>query len=265
MSLTEDVKRYAKETLGARLIGIAPVERFEEAPEGHKPGDFLPGAKSVIAVALPLLKSLTAWRGMLKNSELIPPLRKLVSGETVDPRLIVANHIYGRCCYESINNELQRIVMHTAFMLEDAGYESIYMPVTYGSTFHAVANEVNGYVGPFSQRHAAVAAGLGELGINNLLLTEKYGARQRIGTLFTTAELEPDPVREPALCRGEGCLACVEVCPMHVFGKRISFTMLGNEMSLATMLKSNCAGAGIGCGGLCMEACPVGGKSGGGR
>ncbi len=262
MSLTEEVKRYAKESLGARMIGIASVDRFGEAPRGHRPEDFLPGARSVIVVALPLLKGLTAWRGMLAQSELIPPIRRLPSGDTVEPRLAIANHIYGRCCYESINNELQRIVMHTAFMLEEAGYDSIYMPVTYGSTFHPVPNDVNGLIGPFSHRHAAVAAGLGELGISNLLLTEKFGARQRLGSVFTTAPLEPDPVREPSLCKGEECLACVEACPMHVFGKRKPFQMLGKKMSLAEMFKGNCVGARVECGGACMDVCPVGQKAG---
>jgi len=31
--LTEEVKNYARE-LGADLVGIAPVERFKNAPEG---------------------------------------------------------------------------------------------------------------------------------------------------------------------------------------------------------------------------------------
>ncbi len=254
--MTEDVKRYARDTLGPRMVGVAPVDRFREAPRGHRPEDFLPGAQSV--VVLPLLKGLPAWRGMLGRSELIPEKLRLATGETVDPRLAIANHIYGRCCYESINNELQRIVMHTAFMLEEAGYASLYMPVTYGATFHAVPAEVHRKIGPFSQRHAAVAAGLGELGINNLLLTGKFGARQRIGSLFTTAPLEPDPVREPSLCRGEQCLACVQGCPLKVFGERRPFRMLGKEMSLAPMFKDNCVGAGIECGGACIEVCQAG-------
>ncbi len=28
--------------LGADLVGIAPVERFAHAPEGHRPTDFMP-------------------------------------------------------------------------------------------------------------------------------------------------------------------------------------------------------------------------------
>ena len=256
--LTAEVKKYAQETLGARLVAVASTDRFAAAPRGHRPDDLLPGAQSVIVVALPILKSLLNWRGMLKNSEVIPEKVELPSGGMFEARVAIENHIYGRCCYESINNELQRITIHTAFFLEEAGYESIYMPVTYGATFHAVRGPIPGWYAPFSHRHAAVAAGLGTLGINNLLLTEKFGAKQRLGSIITTAQLEPDPVYEGNLCLGEECLICVEECPLDVFGGRRSFQMFGKEMPLASMNKKNCGGAGIKCGGVCMRVCPAG-------
>lgn len=256
--LTTDVKKYAQENLGARLVGVASVDRFAEAPRGHRPDDLLPGAQAVVVVALPILKSLLNWRGMLKNSEVIPEKIELPSGEMFEVRTAIENHVYGRCCYESINNELQRITMHTAFFLEEAGYESTYMPITYGATFHQVRGPIPGKFGPFSHRHAAVAAGLGTLGINNLLLTEKFGAKQRLGSIITTAPLEPDPIYEGNLCRGEECLICVEECPLDIFGDRRSFQMLGKEMPLASMNKDNCVGAGIQCGGMCMRVCPAG-------
>ncbi len=256
--LTVDVKKYAQEFLGARLVGVASVDRFAEAPGGHKPGDMLPGAQSVVVVALPILKSLLNWRGLLKNSEVIPEKVERANGEIFEARVAIENHVYGRCCYESINNELQRITMHTAFFLEEAGHESMYMPITYGATFHPVRGPIPGKFAPFSHRHAGVAAGLGRLGINNLLLTEKFGAKQRLGSIITTASLEPDPLYGDDLCLGEDCLICVEECPLSVYGERRSFQMLGMEMPLASMNKDNCGGAGIRCGGGCMRVCPVG-------
>ena len=44
--------------LGADLVGIAPVEHFANAPEGHKPTDFLPECKSVISIALHLFQGI---------------------------------------------------------------------------------------------------------------------------------------------------------------------------------------------------------------
>ena len=41
MSLTDDVKSLALE-LGADLVGVAPIERFEGAPEFYHPQGLLP-------------------------------------------------------------------------------------------------------------------------------------------------------------------------------------------------------------------------------
>ena len=44
------VKQFALDT-GADVVGIAPVERWDkDVPEGHRPVDVLPGARSVIVV-----------------------------------------------------------------------------------------------------------------------------------------------------------------------------------------------------------------------
>ena len=41
---------------GVDLIGIAPIERFAEAPDGHKPQNILPSAKTVVSIALNALE-----------------------------------------------------------------------------------------------------------------------------------------------------------------------------------------------------------------
>ena len=47
---TSQVKEAAL-TFGADVVGIAPVERWNDhVPEGHRPADLLPGAKSVVVV-----------------------------------------------------------------------------------------------------------------------------------------------------------------------------------------------------------------------
>ena len=54
MSLTESVKKYALEDLDMDYVGISGVDRFAEAPQGRKPTDILPGAKSVIVMGVRL-------------------------------------------------------------------------------------------------------------------------------------------------------------------------------------------------------------------
>jgi hypothetical protein len=60
--------------LGADLVGIAPVDRFAHAPEGHKPTDFLPECKSVISIALHLFQGMAdAWGEYDKPGKTITP------------------------------------------------------------------------------------------------------------------------------------------------------------------------------------------------
>lgn len=48
--LTEELLKFSQ-TLQLSAIGIAPAIRYENAPEGHRPKDFLPNARSVITFA----------------------------------------------------------------------------------------------------------------------------------------------------------------------------------------------------------------------
>jgi reductive dehalogenase len=69
----------------------------------------------------------------------------------------------------------------------------------------------------------AVEAGLGELGRNGLLITEKYGPRVRLCKVFTDLPLVPGEPRffgVEAFCRV--CLKCAELCPSRAisFGER---------------------------------------------
>jgi reductive dehalogenase len=60
----------------------------------------------------------------------------------------------------------------------------------------------------------AVQAGLGELGRNGVLITEKYGPRVRIGKVFTDLELVPDkPVSFGVTDFCKVCLKCCDACP----------------------------------------------------
>jgi epoxyqueuosine reductase QueG len=60
-------------------------------------------------------------------------------------------------------------------------------------------------------KKAAVLAGLGTLGRNNLLLSPRFGPRLRLVAVFTNAPLPCDPRLPEALCHG--CDRCVSACP----------------------------------------------------
>jgi hypothetical protein len=56
VSLSEDLKAFALGDLDMDYVGISSVERLSEAPEGYRPTDLLPGAKSIVVMAVRLLE-----------------------------------------------------------------------------------------------------------------------------------------------------------------------------------------------------------------
>jgi epoxyqueuosine reductase len=65
--------------------------------------------------------------------------------------------------------------------------------------------------GHLSLKHAAVSCGMGEIGMNNLLLTPEFGPHQRLCAVITEAELEADQMRQLDLC--DNCGECEKACP----------------------------------------------------
>jgi hypothetical protein len=53
--LTQAVKWLALDN-HVDYAGVAPAERFSRAPEGHRPGDLLPGAQSVVSLGTRISK-----------------------------------------------------------------------------------------------------------------------------------------------------------------------------------------------------------------
>ena len=214
--LTLEVKSLAKEQ-GAHLVGIASVDRFAEAPKGHHPTDLVPGAKSVVVMAHRFFQSVLDSDKMGIKSDLVPK----------DQVWEVQQTIF-RFMYNTANMRLQMIASQIAAFLEDQGYASLPLP----AGGYRVANLGTRNIAFFSHRHAAVLAGLGEFGLNNLLLTPKYGPRVRLESMITTAELTPDPLCEGPVCLGkDACGLCLK--SHECFGDIHELEMAGKKMELA--------------------------------
>lgn len=276
MDRKEFTQKIKEELLqrGAKMVGVAPVERFESAPVGHHPCDYLPNAKSVIVLVMPIVSGLMDWNTFMEKSEMVPETevyKRPDGGEQVwSPRTTLRKHIERRCSYEVINMELQTISMYAAMTLEEYGYKSVYLPTTYGMTLSWPGNYIWDFPkmksagGPFSHRHAAVAAGLGMFGRNNLFMTERYGSRQRIVSIITEADLEPDPVPEKEICLGDKCNKCVKACPSGAFSEETYEYDIGPvKARVCKMDKEKCRGfykdsvSGAQCGRECITACPM--------
>jgi len=178
--LTERLKRLAKAS-GVDLIGISPIERFEGAPKGHKPQDILPNAQAVVSIALNALE-----------------------GTFSTPVF----HVY-QLSYALLRSRANEISYQLARFLEERGYRSVIIP----GTMPLDMIEKKGLFGAFSHRHAAQAAGLGKIGLNQLLVTKNFGPRVWLGTVITSALLSPSPLLEEDPCPGEECGKCLAACP----------------------------------------------------
>lgn len=66
--------------------------------------------------------------------------------------------------------------------------------------------------GDLSHKHAAVAAGLGVMGKNHLLITPQYGNRVNLVSIITDLKIEPDSICLSELCPPD-CRLCIDSCP----------------------------------------------------
>ena len=64
--------------------------------------------------------------------------------------------------------------------------------------------------GPLNERYLAYKAGLGFFGINNHIITDKYGSYVFIGYIINNYPFEPDKPQERTCYQ---CFACVKKCP----------------------------------------------------
>jgi len=203
-TLTNEVVTWLKAN-GASMVGIGPVERFDGAPKGHHPRDFLQEASSVVTFGVALLHQSLYWEDHLVNSVLVSPEHR---------KDLLQNYFYRQTGYNMVNDLLNRLALSVANVLESRGYLSLFFPATYGPDVEELIRRTipSGW-GLLSQRHAAVRAGLGEFGLNNVVLTPEYGPRIRFNSVITEAELTASPLLTQKVCLGEDCSICLQNCP----------------------------------------------------
>ena len=238
--LSQQIKEFAFQ-VGFDLIGFASADEMNElAPEGRRPRDYLKEAKTVIVMGL-------RWLDPIVDG--IPETRG----------------IYSRMMW-AINWQLDHNSYKLAQFLTKRGHITLPMPM-------GVPYSMERLVGMLSHKHAAVLAGLGEFGLNNLVLTPEYGPRQRFTSVLTGAKLDSSGRNDLSLCENtlQRCQrACVQVCPAGALDSALDMPARGVRLQGWTINKAACAyfmDRGLPkvsemqyrCG-LCVKACPVGSK-----
>jgi epoxyqueuosine reductase QueG len=212
------------------LAGIANVGRWEDPPfQPWMPRDFfphsiVPGARSVVVIGLPV--------------EL--------------PVLETSPSIYYRELYNVLNSLIDQYSYRLAEFLNREGYPSVFVPRDGYGSIEVLLERPLAF---FSHRHAAYLAGLGTFGVNNMILTPKYGPRVRFGSVITTAPLPADPVREDNLC--VRCMRCVRLCPSSALSESDYPEGITDKKACATWSASLNRRSISPCG-ICIKVCPVG-------
>jgi len=226
MKLTSEmIKNKAKE-LGLDIVGIANIERYENAPPMMNPKNYFPEAKSVIVTVMRIPRG--TYRGIEEGTHW---------------------HNYTYYAYNRLNTLFRpRLTYALACFIEDHGWEAVpcypavpernpvRMPVAEGKMPSDVVTSV---------RLMAVGAGVGEIGHSKVFLNQKFGPRVRLGTILTDAELEPDPMVEPGTICNK-CNRCAKDCPGNAIpnvrdeDKKITIEIGGQKITWGDVHMGRC-------------------------
>ena len=197
--IEQEIKRYAIRKIGVLAVGIASVEDINRyAPEGYRPDDQLPGAKSVI-----VLGGMHPTEGSLKSH----PKALVEIGPTADSLL---GHAFGLSYY-----------------LEQT-YHALAV-VTIANT--SLGGSLQGGTVPWqSMKLHAEMAGLGQRSMmGGVILNPRYGFLS-LGSCITTLELEPDGPLQETVCPQPSCIKlykekgetpCMQACPFKCLSGEI--------------------------------------------
>jgi epoxyqueuosine reductase QueG len=219
---THRLKQFAGEN-GADLVGVAPAARFSGAPPGHRPGDILPGAKSVLVCAQHIPVGL----------------------------LDVPGTVYHHAM-EVIHLNLDQLANKIALYLETFAGRAV--PVPADEPYRHWEEDKSYGRGDLSHKHAAQAAGLGKLGKNSLLITPQWGNRVHLVSVVTDIKLAPDPLLDWHPCP-QDCNLCQQACPAGAIGEnqkveqKLCRPIMFEQLPRGMMIE-NCRD--------CRRVCPVG-------
>ncbi|MDY7031940.1 MAG: 4Fe-4S binding protein, partial [Thermodesulfobacteriota bacterium] len=162
--------------------------------------------------------------------------------------------------YRTSNRILDNMAFELTLLLNRKGHASIFMS---RDGYARIDVLIEKPAAAFAHIFAAHYAGLGSVGINHTILTKEFGPRVRFVSVFTNAELPPDPTLKENLCIR--CGACVELCPVNAFTISKEELRDKNGKVVADYNKKVCAKRSKlltvkGCYpcGSCIKVCPVG-------
>jgi epoxyqueuosine reductase QueG len=212
--LTRAVKEMALDS-GVAKVGVAGLDNLAGPPEAD-PRPLLPEATAVVSYLA---------------IEPEDAIMKYLSKEDPEP--------YRDHFYENIQL-VGRVGLAIAEGLRSRGYKAL--PLSPNGVYAEGSNVVQGLKPPFSHRYAAIAAGLGAIGLSGNVVTPEYGARICLGSVICDAPLVPDVPLDENPC--DKCRTCLKSCPVGFMSsaETVTFPMGGREITYAKRgLHARCA------------------------
>lgn len=198
--LTAEAKALAYE-LGADLVGVGNIERWQNCPPLMSPAGILPDAKCVLVC------------GIHHTDAMIE-----IGGEK-------SPHVQGTYSYQMLmNSHLDVISYNLGRFLEDKGYKAVPVCASNIWRYREYKDLTATFAPDMSHIYSSIAAGLSELGYSGLAMTPEYGPRNRFVSIITDAPLLPTPLLPgDTLC--DNCGMCTKHCPTDAFTKQSSGTV----------------------------------------
>jgi len=146
--------------------------------------------------------------------------------------------------YGRVNQLLDEVALRVSAAIQAKGHDALPIPASQIIDWEAQRAHL-------SHKHVALAAGIGWIGRNNLLISPLYGSRIRLVTVLTDMPLAAGrPLeRDCGECRG-----CLDVCPAGAIRERQEdFDHVACYKQLDTFRRQRNIGQHI-CG-ICVKAC----------
>jgi|TARA_B100001971_G_scaffold181138_1_gene177721 epoxyqueuosine reductase QueG len=215
--------------LTADKIGIVNLNDGEDTSLWNQAQKLLPGAKSVIVLAMELF-----------SEAVNQATSKAVIGD------LALRDLY-RSNTDMVNGYLNWNGYKMVKSLHAQGFKGLLLPADAGPYDSRLLE------GALSYRHAAETAGLGIIGWHGLLITPEYGPRVRLACILTDtifASSTPLNIENPCFkCGGN----CIKICPV----KAISKPQVEEAYHLDKYFCCSYYTASGMCA-ECLKACPVG-------
>jgi len=225
--LTDEIRTIGLKT-GADLVGFAPAEKLERgSPEGHRPSDLMPNAKSVVVLACG--RKLNEDREYSYKWGPNFSLTFIKLKEEVRQRRIEA-----RKCIQ----EVKRFLVERQFN---------------------AAVELHGWSGILSYKRATHLAGLGAFGKGNFIVHPNLGPLNILACIVTDAPLKHGTPLRVDVCKD--CMECIKACKYGAFrkvGERYKWIADKCRVYDLIMNPVNLKWTYGPCNSKCVNLCPIG-------